>query len=294
MRRALWAAVLVAVAAACAAWVAGCERAGKEAGGEVGGGTPRVVVLSPAAGVTLRDMGLEGWVVGRHGFDLALDPSLPVCGDQGGIDYEALLRVRPTHVVIQWGSRELPGRLTSLARERGWVIENYNPLSLSEIDAASASLARALGVEASRAPSVSAALAGMERAGYGGRVLLLAGVDPPAALGPGSFHHDMLVALGAKPALERGGPWVTLDAEDVRNLSPDAMLLILPRAPGAPGGPGGRGAAQERLGRLGTLDVPAVREGRVAVIDDPLAHTPSTAMIGVAGEMAGVLRGWGR
>jgi ABC-type Fe3+-hydroxamate transport system substrate-binding protein len=43
---------------------------------------------------------------------------------------------------------------------------------------------------------------------------------------------------------------------------------------------------------LAKLDIPAVRRGRIAIIDDPLAHTPSTAMIGVARAMARALEPW--
>lgn len=46
------------------------------------------------------------------------------------------------------------------------------------------------------------------------------------------------------------------------------------------------------LGRIGTLDIPAVRAGRLALIDDPLSLTPSSAMIGFANELAGILEAW--
>jgi hypothetical protein len=54
------------------------------------------------------------------------------------------------------------------------------------------------------------------------------------------------------------------------------------------GGP----AALAALGGIARLDIPAVKRARVAVITDPLSLTPSTAMIGVAGEMARILKGW--
>jgi ABC-type Fe3+-hydroxamate transport system substrate-binding protein len=289
MSRALSACLRAALTLLASAWLGACERSPVPAAPAA----PRAVVLSPAAAASMVDLGLQGVIVGRHGFDLALDPALPVCGDQAGIDYEALLGLRPTHVVIQWGARELPPRLTNLAARHGWTIENYNPLSLAELDESTRSLARVFGVDAGRVPAVADTIRGLGPVRSGGRVLLLAGIDPPAGLGPGSFHHDMLVSLGATPALERGGPWVRLDAEDVLALRPDAILLILPRPPRTPAPP--EPSPEElvgRLGRLATLDIPAVRRGRVALIDDPLAHTPSTAMIGVARAMARALERW--
>ena len=74
-------------------------------------GAPRIVALGPSVGIILQDLGLEELVVGRHGWDLALDPDLPVCGDLNGIDYENLIGVRPTHVLLEWGSQEVPRRL---------------------------------------------------------------------------------------------------------------------------------------------------------------------------------------
>ena len=81
------------VAAVCGGLLslAGCERQAEqrapaaidEPGSEQ---PPRIVVLSPALGVMLTDLGLAGHVVGRHGWDTLLDQSLPVCGDQTGLD----------------------------------------------------------------------------------------------------------------------------------------------------------------------------------------------------------------
>src|SRR5688572_2242849 len=70
-------------------------------------GPPRVVALSPGLAVTMRDLGLGDLLAGRHGFDAWSDPALPVCGDQSGLDYERLLAVRPTHILVQWGQRDL-------------------------------------------------------------------------------------------------------------------------------------------------------------------------------------------
>src|SRR5262245_61348101 len=98
-------------------------------------GGPRIVALSPAVAVILRDLGLADRIVGRHGYDFVLNKSVPVCGDQaGGIDYETLLRARPTHVLIESGARETPGRLTELAEEHHWAVESLRMLTLDDIE----------------------------------------------------------------------------------------------------------------------------------------------------------------
>jgi ABC-type Fe3+-hydroxamate transport system substrate-binding protein len=250
-------------------------------------------VLSPALGVILRDLGVADRAVGRSGWDLALPRSLPVCGDQTAIDYEALASVRPTDIFLQWGKRELPERLVSMAAERGWGLHNAEMLTLDDIPRVTRELERITGAgrpelfrEMERAWT---ARPGLERAG---RVLLLESVNPPAALGPGSWHQQILERIGGRPALTEGGAYIVLDAEGVLKLAPDAIVLISPRPAGAAHEEPGGAALRARLGALGTLEIPAIRADRIALIDDPLALTPSTAMIGLADELAAILAGW--
>jgi ABC-type hemin transport system substrate-binding protein len=263
----------------------------------------RLAVLSPALAVILRDLGLEEKVVARHGWDMVLDRTVPVAGDQTGLDYEMLMRARPTHVLLEWGSRALPGRLMQLAGEHGWRVENYPLLTLDEIRETARALHERYRAEAGPwemqplAAQMEQAFSPREalvEAGGAGRILLLAQVRPPSALGPGSAHYQVLESIGGAPAIISGGPYITLDAEDVLRLAPDGIILILPRRRGeAPA----RWSAEElrrQLGRLGTLDVPAVQRGRLALIDHPLGHLPSTALMEVAEEMSEILERWAR
>lgn len=258
--------------------------------------TPRIVALSPALAIMLRDLGVSNQVVGRHGWDMVLDKSVSVCGDQAGIDYEALLRVAPTHILLEWGGRPLPSRLGEMAGEHHWEVTNYTLLTLDDLQAAAADLQRRF---APGVPSLSDRMAAAwsrrgDGFGHAGRVLLLLSADPPAALGPGSFHQQILERIGGTPAIAEGKPYITMDAEDVLRLAPDAIILIAPRSADAPARPAPASTDEVRalLGRVGALDIPAVRDGRLALIDDPLALTPSSAMIGFADELARILEGW--
>jgi len=271
--------------------------------------SPRIITMSPALAIILRDLGMAGLIVGRDANDMVLDRSLPVCGDQAGLDYEAILRVRPTHIFMQLGARPVPPRLAGLAEQHGWIVKDYPLLTLDDIALATADLrmrvdlwrgerarpATGAGVAIDQAPG-ELDLA-MQRAwskrGEGfagaGRVLLLESIDPPAAFGPGSFHQQILERIGGTPAITSGKPFITMDAEDVLRLAPEAIILF-----GSAKGPVEPTPESLRalLGRLGTLDIPAVKNGRIALIADPLALTPSTAMIGVADEMAEILGKW--
>ncbi|GJQ30552.1 MAG: hypothetical protein HBSAPP03_24360 [Phycisphaerae bacterium] len=259
---------------------------------------PRLVALSPAVAVMLRHLGREHEIVGRHASDLILDVAVPVCGDQHQIDYEALVAARPTHVFTQWGTRDLPERLRTLAAERGWVLHDCRLLTLDDVERETHELDVLLVGNADGSPEgygavqrLHAALRPRPELAGAGRVLLLAGVDPPAALGPGSFHHDMLVRLGATPAITTGGVWQELALEDVRRIAPDVIVLILPRSArtlprGEREAPSLGKEAMARLGSLRALDTSAIRQGRVVLIDDPLAHLPATSLTDVAEQIA--------
>jgi ABC-type hemin transport system substrate-binding protein len=259
---------------------------------------PRIVTLSPAIAIIVRDLGLEREIVGRDGYDMVLPKDVPVCGVLGQIDYETLLRVRPTIILMQLGELAAPAKLNELTKERRWEVRNYNILSLDEIRAATGGIASVLNVpERGRelTAKMDAAWSRREGAQRAGRILLLESVNPPAALGPGSFHQQLLERLGGIPAISSGKPYVTLDAEDVLRLAPDGIIFLSPRPAGSMPVPiPSEQEIRAALGRIGTLDIPAVRSGHLAVIDDPLELTPSTAMIGLAEEMAGVLREWAK
>lgn len=270
--------------------------------------SPRVVALSPAAAVTLRDLGLAPNIVGRHAYDMVLDPALPSCGDQLGLDFENLLRVQPTHIIIQWGKRDLPARLTQLAAEHSWTITTYDPLTLADLRTDTQRLATLFaGVPGFDSANASRLSAEFDRAfakrspdlARAGKVLLLWSTSPPAALGPGSWHHQILQAIGGTPAIAEGAASISLDQEDTIKLAPDAIVLIIPRdrdatpAP-SPTQPMDAATRTKLLGPLASLDLPAIRTNHVALIDDPLAHTPSTAMIRFADELAEVLASWAK
>lgn len=285
---------LALCAAAALLAQAGCEeRAGGRAETPAAGGV-RIAALSPAVATIVKDLGREGEVVGRHAYDLALPKSLPSCGDQAGIDYETLLKVRPTHVLIEWGAREPPARLKELAGVKGWVVRDCRLLGLADIRRETVEIDALLHGGSGPSRECAALLQRMDRAwsvrGEGfagvGPVLLLVSADPPAAFGPGSCHHEVLVAIGGTPALTRGMPFMELDAEDLVRMAPGAIVLIEPRMGDGAAGGGDPAAALRGLG------LAAETKGRIGVIDGPLSHLPGTSMIGFADDLAALLEAW--
>ncbi|MFZ4575470.1 MAG: ABC transporter substrate-binding protein, partial [Phycisphaerales bacterium] len=258
---------------------------------------PRVVALSPAVAVMLRDLGLADRVVGRHGYDMVLPETLPVCGNQLGIDYERLIGAKPTHVITEWGASGPPERLVTLAAERGWKLHDSSMRTLADIRRECEEIERFVRGGPERSPELIARMNNAwskqdKELARVGRVLMLAEIAPPAALGPGSFHFEILASLGGVPAITDGGPYQSLTLEQIAVMKPDAVVLVLPRAPGEPSLCGDAAAARRALGKIAELDVPAVTKSRYALLDDPLAQTPSTAMIGFSDELHALLKQW--
>ena len=293
-----------------------CDAKAPDAGERIGGADPaelRITALSPAIGVMLRDLGLEGRIVARHNYDRALDPAIPPVGDQLTIDYERLIALDPTHVYTQFEGAGVPARLRTIAADRGWALEDLRLTSLDEIAVAMDDLHLDLrGFDTRRAeefdptrqferttlPSERLAHAWRDRGPAvrgAGRVLMLAATDPPGVLGPGSFHDQLLTRIGGTPAVTTGGPWQELDAEDLLRLAPDTIVVFIPESREHPDDlfteppPPAWGEAEQRLGRIATLPIPAVEHRRVVLIFDELALLPSSSLAGIADHLADAL-----
>jgi ABC-type Fe3+-hydroxamate transport system substrate-binding protein len=273
--------------------LAGCERTPANPAPPADGvKPPRVAVLSPALAATLDDLGLSTQIVGRHAWDLVLDPELPVVGDGlGEVDYERLALVKPDLVLGQFGAAGIPARLVDLAAKNGWTVRDHNPLSLSDVSVTARAMA--LDLEAAgligvldRLSTIEGALdeslAPRSSAVKAGRVLLIAELAPLAALGPGSVHHDILLRLGATPALTSGAPYVTLDAEDLRKINPDALMIVTPRP---------RDSVSSTSPEV-VPTIPGLTTTRVIVIDDPLTHLTATTIRRTAAQMGDALDTW--
>lgn len=274
----------------------------------------RIITLAPALGVMCQDLGLGGQIVGKHAWDLALDPAIPGVGTHDDPDLEAIIRLKPTHILVQDMEARVPESLTRLAAEQGWQVWSFPLLALDDIAQAMDEIDRRVHPDpepeksllnlrdfdpserlAAERPSARLADAWSDRgeaADRAGRVLLLASTDPPGAMGPGSFHHQLLERLGATPALTTGGPWQELDHEDLLHLAPDAILVFRPRGRDEPAGDWTPDAVRAALGGLAELDLPAVRTGRIMVIDHPLGLLPASSLSEVAEDMGAAFERW--
>ncbi|MHC5005021.1 MAG: TroA family protein, partial [Planctomycetota bacterium] len=97
------------------------------------GDGPRIVSLSPAISRALVDLGLGDRVVGRTPFCAALDPALPVVGDLQHVDFERLVRLAPTHVLVQPASTGVDPRLAGLADRHGWSLQHWTLNDVADV-----------------------------------------------------------------------------------------------------------------------------------------------------------------
>ncbi len=278
----------------------------------------RLAALSPAMAVMIRDLGHEDWIVAKHDHDMVLSDQVPAAGSEIGFDLEILIQADPTHLFFQKTSTARSSRLLQIASERGWILFERPLNTLDDIAITMDDLYYlfngppqiqsgpfgVMEIQDRKLPSESLAVSWDDLgpvADAAGRVLVLGSIDPIGAMGPGSYHHQLIHRLGATPAMTQGAMWIELDYEDLIALNPDSIILILPRQRGEAdhfGEPANEPAkltledVKGMLGPIGQLPISAIEHDRIGVIDHPLGLLPSGSLGDVAQEMAELMRLW--
>lgn len=259
----------------------------------------RIVSLSPAVTRMVIDLGLESSLVGAGKHDPVAPSGTAVVGDLYQIDYENLLRANPTHVFLQPGKQGVPKRLTDFARSNRWIVRGYDIETVDDAihalyhvrDGDDSSVGAALDLEKearSLAVVVHTRLGRLEELVAGRRVervLLLIGNNPLTAVGPNTFLGELLEIAGGKNALvgESVTRYPVLDLERVVTLRP-AVVIFVDATTGSMSSHG------EKLREtLAGLDIPAVKNGSIHELVDPVALLPSTSMPRVASALAMLL-----
>lgn len=268
----------------------------------------RIVSLAPALTQMVVDLGKGESIVGvaQHD-DAAPVAGLPVVGNYQAIDTEALLKLKPTLVLMMTGVEGPPANLQRAASSDGFRLVTYpSPLSVSQV-------AEILFYEADvyglgdetkpRMPSLGVVLgdfahaqsvklnmfrrlAAIDRALEGAgkpSVLMVIGTGPVMASGPGTVHDELLGnfagGMNAAGDAKIGAP--TYDREALLGLKPEVVLLLMPGSP-----PLKPLEEDERLAEFRGLDIPAVTNNRIVLINDPLTLLPSTSLPRIAAAMA--------
>ena len=257
----------------------------------------RIVTVAPALSQMIVDLGLGGAIVGVAEYETAAPAGLPIVGNYNDVNTEMLLATDPTHVLMMVGPGGPPGRINDLAERGLFELHTYPfPLSIQDIGRvlhdeldglnAGPSLGEALG-EPERAAAlklrmlrrlagISALTGSLEKP----TVLLVIGTGPVMVSGPGTVHDELLGFAGAlNAAADAAVTAPEYGRESLLALSPQVILFLQPKAPGLK-------ENDPRLSAFEGLPIPAIEDGRVHVINDPLVLLPSTSITRICAEMA--------
>ena len=199
----------------------------------------RLISLSPALTGILEDAGLGDSLVGRSSWCILQNrdqEDVPAVGDLHERDWEAIIRLQPTHVFIQADSVEQDASLLDLSRQYGWSLHAWPLRDVEDIKVVLRELPPILeNHEASpshaTAERCESLLENLEdsmvpsRAGDNQRILIVNDQIPPLAWGQGTYLDQMLDTTGATNVILQEG-WKQLSMEDVVRLKPDRILVV--------------------------------------------------------------------
>jgi len=237
-------------------------------GGETesaGGGGERLVSLAPSTTELVFALGAGELLVGRSSADDYPPASgVPVVGDFGVPNAEALIRLKPTLVLLTGTEPDSSGRLLETLGLSTFTVRagTLDELVRSTLDLGqrlgrreeAASLAARLR-EAARAAAARAEAVG----GAAPRVYVEVWHDPLTTVGRTSFVADLIRACGGVNLFDGvETPYFATSSEAVIAADPDVIIV-----------PGMNGVAPDVESRQGWGGIAAVRAGRVYSRIDP-------------------------
>ncbi len=237
--------------------------------------TTKIASLVPAATGLLLAMHAGDRLVAVSNFDDQPEVStLPRVGDYQQIDWEKLIALKPTSMVVQMRPDHMPPGLVQRAESQNIKLVNVQIEQVADIYTATEQLAAVAGDPAAgkalvdslrnQLDAIRRQTAGKPRP----RVLMVVDVEGKAVVGRGTFLSDLLDTAGGENVMPEGGPhWPTIDREMLASLKPDFILQLLP-------GASDQALAQAKTAWTTLPNLPAVKNGRVYPITDWFLHQP--------------------
>ncbi len=273
---------VIAVAFCCAS----CGKEGVDGGGAgstgvaaTQAGVPRIVSTVPAATLNLVLIGAAGELVGVSKYDLKYLPeeekTLPVVGDYEMMNYEELVKLKPTVLVIQTAESRIPPRLKETAAAEHIQILNMHFESVEDIWTSTAELGKAAGMEAAAEAAIDGAKKELAeiQAEYKNaphpKVAYLVSPSDMVISGGKTFVHEMIeMAGGDDVGPIAGDQYPTFGRETLVRLQPEVLLL---------GAVEEEAAAENdpRSAKWASLPVPAAKDHRVYLVTDPNSQMAS-------------------
>lgn len=278
--------LLVLAVAFTLAWVSGCGTTPPDRADAAE--SRRIVSLAPALTEILFALELGDRVVGVTSFcDWPPEArEKPKVGGYSDPSVETILGIRPDLVVVSPG----PGnRDAALALERAGIrVEVVPAETLAETLAAFGLVAKAAGVPSRGEELARRVRADLDRVAAGVaarpkvRTLFSVQTDPVIVAGSGTLPSELLEIAGGTNVVTLPR-YPRLGMETVLELAPETILQSRMDAP-EPGREGSEAAFWRRW-----TSIPAVRNGRVVVLDNPLALRPGPRVAEAAAQLAALL-----
>lgn len=233
---------------------------------------PRIVSAAPAATLQLVEMGAVDRLVGVSSYDKVHLPedkqNLPVVGDYLNFDYEKLLLLKPTHVIIQMADNRLAPRLKEIAEKNHIELINVKLSTLDDLFATAEKLGQAAGVQDRAQLMISMArgqLAAIEQKTSSlpkPKTIYIMGKNPIFVVGKDGLWDQMLAVAGASNAgaQVKGDYFPQISTETLISMAPEVLLIS------APGEPNSLGASDPRLKQWYAMPIPAARANRIHLI----------------------------
>lgn len=248
----------------------------------------RIVSLAPAITQVLIEIGLKDAIVAVGDGDPIAPPGIPSLGSFNDLDLERLATLAPTHVLGTTGQIPLPPRVIEMGaagRFRLLDLEYTNDIQ------AVGQMIRQIGVTLERtdrtekiASAIETQLAGISAITAGRprpRALMVFTTSPPMVSGPGTVNDELLqIAGGINAVADAALSAVTYDREGLRALATDVIFLM------KPGDVPLSGPEDPRLEIFRGLDLPAIQNGRVYLLNDPAVLLPGPSIAITAASMA--------
>ncbi len=235
---------------------------------------PRIVSTVPAATLNLTLIGAADRLVGVTKYDTLYLPAaqqdLPVVGDYETMNYERLVGLHPTAVIVQTDVARLSPRLKELADAHQMEVVNIKLDTLSDLWETVRKIGKVAGKEAEAERAVTRAqaeLAAIQKEHAGAkrvRVVYALSENPVMVVGGKTFVDEMLTMAGAENVgATVGDGWPIIGTEALAKLAPDVLLVSAAGQPAQVGG-----AEDPRVAKWLRLPMPAAKAGRVYLITE--------------------------
>ncbi|MBL9119349.1 MAG: hypothetical protein JNL80_05470 [Phycisphaerae bacterium] len=255
----------------------------------------RFASFSPAMTQVLVDLGLGAQVVGRTPFCDSVPNTVPTVGSLLDVDYERLIQVAPTHLLVQPAATGTDPELERLAQRHGWVLIEQGLDRLEDVEAFLAALVPSLELHispelttlAARCAASAEALESLRSRSSPDtpiKTLVLVGTEPLTAAGADTFVSQMLVAAGGVNAITADG-YPELTFEDLAGINPAAIVILRETAPSD-------SDAAALLRPLRSSPTRAAADRRIAVHVDPMSMLPSTKAPEVVERLRTLFASW--